>query len=149
MTTKYKIIVSIVVVLTSFAFGRYSAPKVPDSHTVTDTKVDDKKDTDQVEHKKTVIVQEPSGVITTTITDLEQTDTKEDTQTQAHVDATVTAPKTSTLNLSALAATHFTGANAFKPLYGVSVSKQIIGPVRTGIWALTDGTIGVSIGLDF
>jgi len=149
MNTKYKIIISIVVVVTAFAAGRYSAPKIPDSHIVTTTVVDDKKEVKQDDHKKTVIVKTPDGTTTTTITDEDVVTTQDVKDTDQHVDATITAPKTSKLNVSALVGTPFTGPNPFQPVYGVSVTKEVLGPISVGVWALTNSTVGVSLGWDF
>lgn len=139
MSTKYKVIISIVVVLVAFAFGRYSAPKVPDSHTVTDTTKEVNKDT----HKTTVVTKTPDGKEVTTI--VEDTTTKSDSDTKK--DQTITAPKTSLINISALAGLD-TG-RGFVPTYGISASKELIGPVTVGAFGLTNGTIGLSIGVNF
>lgn len=139
MDTKYKVIISIVVVLVAFAFGRYSAPKVPDSHTVTDTTKEVNKDT----HKTTVVTKTPDGKEVTTI--VEDTTTKSDSDTKK--DQTVTAPKTSLINISALAGLDI--GRGFIPTYGISASKELIGPVTVGAFGLTNGTIGLSIGINF
>ena len=149
LSLKYQALILAVAAITSFSFGRYSAPKIPDTHTVTDVKVDEKKDILNDDHKKTVIVKTPDGTTTTTITDDDVVKTNDLVDTDKHTDATVTAPKTSTLNLSALSGVEYSGPNAFKPFYGLSVTKQLVGPVTIGVWGLTNSTIGVSIGLNF
>jgi hypothetical protein len=50
----------------------------------------------------------------------------------------------SKLSLSALA-----GTDLRSPVYGAHVSKEILGPVSVGIFGLTNGTFGASIGLNF
>lgn len=52
------------------------------------------------------------------------------------------------LNVSALVGNDFS-RGVFKVVYGVSVSKEVLGPVTVGIYGLTSGTVGVSIGLNF
>lgn len=51
-------------------------------------------------------------------------------------------------NLSILAGSDFTQSQ-IKPLYGLSFSKEVIGPVTLGVFALTNSTVGVSIGYSF
>ena len=35
------------------------------------------------------------------------------------------------------------------PLYGISANKEFIGPITIGAFGLTNGTIGLSIGVNF
>lgn len=35
------------------------------------------------------------------------------------------------------------------PIYGVSINKEIIGPITIGAFGLTSGVIGLSVGLNF
>ena len=35
------------------------------------------------------------------------------------------------------------------PVYGGHVSTQLLGPINVGAFGLTNGTIGMSLGLDF
>lgn len=36
-----------------------------------------------------------------------------------------------------------------KPIYGIQIDKQFIGPIRLGAFGLDNGTIGVAIGFNF
>lgn len=92
-----------------------------------------------------MITEDPGGKKTTTITENTTTDTKKVTDTQK--DIVVTAPKSSIINISALAGLD-TG-RGFVPTYGISASKELIGPITVGAFGLTNGTIGVSVGLNF
>ena len=143
MDTKYKVIAGTAVVLVSFAFGRYSAPKIADSTTKTETQKDVQKDTDT--HKITTVTETPDGKKVTTIT--EDTTTKSNSQTDTKKDQTITAPKSSVINISALAGLD-TG-RGFVPTYGISASKELIGPIAVGAFGLTNGTIGISVGVNF
>lgn len=143
MDTKYKIIIGVVALLVAFAFGRYSAPKIPDSHTVTDTTKEVQKNADT--HKTTTITETPDGKKVTTIT--EDTITKSSSESDTKKDQTITAPKTSIINISALAGLD-TG-RGFTPTYGISANKELIGPITVGAFGLTNGTIGVSVGVNF
>lgn len=146
LTTKTKIIVSIVVMAVAFASGRYSVsnPTVK-THEVVNTDSDTK--VNKETHKVTTITEDKDGKKTTTIT--EDSDTKADktTDTNKTLDQTVTPQKTGTVNISALAGLSFDGT--FKPAYGASVSKELIGPLIVGAFGLTNGTIGLSLGLNF
>lgn len=137
---KYKIAASLIALALAFASGRYSV-----NGTVENKKVSTVVDTDKTDHKTVVIDKKPTGDIITTITD--DIDTK--TQEKQQVDDTKTnvAAKRSMVNVSALVANDFVGS--FKPTYGVSVSKEILGPITVGVFGLTNGTIGVSIGINF
>lgn len=52
------------------------------------------------------------------------------------------------LSVSALVANDFSN-RGLSPIYGASVSKEIIGPITIGAFGLTNGTVGVSVGLNF
>lgn len=147
ISTRTKVITSIVVVITSFAVGRYSANTKPDVHTVIDKTQDIKQDTDKDTHKTTTITKTPDGKEVTTITEDTVIDTKKDTDTTTHVDQTVTQPKNSLINISALAS--LDTADGFKPVYGISANKELIGPVTIGAFGLTNGVIGLSVGVNF
>jgi peptidoglycan hydrolase-like amidase len=55
--------------------------------------------------------------------------------------------KTSKINVSVLAGTDVT--SRFKPEYGISINKEFIGPVTIGAFGMTNGVLGVSIGITF
>lgn len=77
------------------------------------------------------------------------TSTTTDNSIKAVTDSTdktvVAQPK---LNVSALVANDFS-RGLLVPTYGVSVSKQVLGPFTVGGFGLTNGTIGLSIGVNF
>src|ERR1700688_2895301 len=144
LSTKTKVIISIVVVLTAFASGRFSATSPPSKTTETvktDTKINDDKDTKTT----TVTEKQPNGAEKTTIV-TETIDKVTENQDQTKNIQTVVS-KPSTLNISVLGANDF--SRGILPTYGLSVSNQLIGPVRIGAFGLMNGVIGVSIGLDF
>lgn len=153
MTLKVKIIICTLSILTAFAFGRYSATSkvINDTKTQeTDKKVSDT-DTDRNRHKETttVDVQAPDGThtITTQVVDDTTTDRKthstdEDSKTtQSHSETTYGDNK---VTISALG-----GINFPTPVYGISATKPVFGPVALGAWALSAKTVGISIGLVF
>lgn len=120
----------------------------PNIKTIADTKIADTKATDKDIHDKitTTTTKTPDGGETITQTETKDTVTKteETKDTDSHVVTTITAaPK---VNLAGLAGIDFSKKT---PVYGASISKQLLGPVTLGVWGLTNSTIGVSIGLEF
>lgn len=113
-----------------------------------DTKKDVKKHTDVV----TVVIKTPDG--TSTITTHKITDTGAVTEVKDNKASTDTVEKSKevtkssgTTNISVLA-----GVDITKPggiLYGVSVNRSILGPISIGLWGISNGTCGASVGLNF
>ena len=105
------------------------------------------KQTDKDTHERTVttIVKEPTGKTVTRTVTTKDTETRTDadinktTQTE-----TETHPIRKPLNISAIIA-----IDHLKPAYGLSVTKEIWGPITVGAFGLSTGVIGVTIGLDF
>lgn len=63
-------------------------------------------------------------------------------------ESTIVAAQRPTTSVSLLAATNT--SNVFgPPQYGIYVSHEIIGNITAGAFGLTNGTIGLSIGLNF
>lgn len=86
-----------------------------------------------------VITHTASGDKTVETTDTVSTDSK--TQT-----ATKTAPVKKT-NVSALASVDT--ARAFVPVYGVSITRELVGPITIGAFGFTNGVVGLSVGINF
>lgn len=137
MTTKAKVILVVLTLVLAFAGGRYSVQQ-PNTSATTDTKID--KDTHT--KKTVVIIKEPDGKETTTTVVERDTKTKTDTNTSN----TTTQVKRNTLSVAALAGIE---VNDKQMVYGASVSKEVLGPVTVGAWGLTNGTVGVSLGINF
>jgi hypothetical protein len=149
MTTRTKYLIAAAGMLVSFDLGRYtvSAPETKtETSQTTNTDTESNKDT----HKETTTITEkqPDGATTTTTKIVEDTVTKKDTETKtdSHTEQTVTPPKLNTLNLSVLAGIDLSRQT---PVYGASVNKQLLGPITIGLFGLTNGTIGASVGLNF
>lgn len=111
-----------------FAFGYFvynSSPKTDikeDNHTVTTI----------------VTVKKPNGTVTTT----EKIDSKTKTNT------VIVPPKTGKINISVLVTNDFS-KRSLQPAYGMSISREILGPITVGAFGLTTGVVGVSIGINF
>lgn len=153
MTTKYKVILVILALVLSFASGRWLAPTktVTVTHTVEVEKQVDKSDTRVKEHKTTVVVKQPNGASTTTVTEDKSTgtDTVDTTQTASITDTskTVTRSKPS-ISFSILGAENIHSISA-SPAIGGMVSKQILGPITATAFGLSNGVVGLGIGLTF
>lgn len=148
----YKIVGVIVVLAVTFAAGRYSVnpPKIEEKSKETVTK-DEKKDKEVQIKIVTIKEKRPDGTETeTTTTEKEiksQTESKQVGTKEASYSSSPVPRKT--LNVSALVGTDVVGGTFGQPVYGAAVTKEFIGPVTGGAWALTNGTLGVSIGINF
>lgn len=147
--------------LTSYAFGRWSAPV----KTITETKIievekktkDSNTNTNKDTHKETTVTEtiHPDGtreVVTKTTEDTKTDKTKSEKTTEER-EKEKTALKeversSSKVTISALAGV---GSVLNNPviIYGGSVSRPILGPIALGAFGLTNGVFGLSIGLVF
>lgn len=87
---------------------------------------------------KIVKVTSPNGTVTesTTIDSATKTDKVQ------------TIAKANKSNLSVLASIDYTKSQ-LTPVYGVSFSKEVLGPITVGAFILTNKTVGLSIGYSF
>jgi len=151
ISAKYQYTVGGILILLAFTAGRYSMQQTKVE--ITKTQQTQKNiDQDKKTNTETIVttIKTPDGTIKTikdtkTIADI-ITDTKIDTT--ASLTQVVTPPKINTLNISALIANDFS-RGILVPTYGISITKQILGPVTVGGFGLTNGVIGVSIGFNF
>jgi len=152
MTTKQIVIVAVVAILGAYAFGRWSAPEKVKIQTVEVEKKTDDKQTKTDDKKITTIteVDKPDGTktITTVITDAKETQV-DDKKTD---DTTKTESKeidrsSAKVTVSMLAGINVT--NPGVPMYGISISKPILGPITVGMFGFQTGLIGASLGLTF
>lgn len=155
MTDKQKIIIAALAIAGAFVAGRYSdtVDTKTTIHAVTKTNVEDdtQKDKNTHETTKTITKKARDGSVTTvtttdTVTELKSKEDK-DTQIVKTLDKTVETKSGSKLNVSLLASYDIT--NPKVPSLGLSVSKEVLGPVTAGIFGYQNGVVGVSIGLDF
>lgn len=150
METKTKVIIGAIALAVTFALGRYTVP----IKTVTEIKyveVDkkvDQTDSSKKTHTTTTIVQAPDGSKTTTIVQDTGSTTKstETEQKSDSSDTIKTVSRASNITISGLGGVDFTRG---VPMYGLSVSRPILGPITAGAWLLTPGVVGVSLGLSF
>ena len=148
MQVKYKVIISVVVLAVAFASGRYSVNSSPNTKTTEVVKTNTQEQTDQNKHIVTVITKDcKTGKEVTTITEDDVVREKEAQKTVTDLLQTVTQQQRSKFNVSALADVDLT--SAFKPSYGISIEREVIGPITAGVYGLTNGVIGISIGVNF
>ena len=162
METKTKVTIVVVYSVVLLAAGYYAAPektkietKIVEVEKKTQEKtVDESKDT----HKETTTVEtvNPDGSKTTTTTTVEdtKTDKKTDSSTSTEVAKAEQQSKEVTksgrkVNLSALVGTNIVDGfpSNLTPVYGAHLTTGIVGPVTCGLFALSNGTAGVSVGL--
>lgn len=135
--------VAVVLVLACvFEAGRRTASTLC-SGTTSDIKTDTSSQKDEDKHVVTVVTEEPGGKKTTTVT--------EDTKTKTVKDSTkskeVTVAATKKNNISLLIGYDVRVNSGMS--YGASLTHQIEGPISVGVFGLTSGMVGVSIGLEF
>lgn len=142
--TKYKVIGVVILCVVSYTTGRYTGQK-PGIETHETVVQQVKQQTDKDTHKVTQVTKKPDGTVTTVVT--EDTSSKVDTNknTNLNFDEKITPPKTNLTNVSLLAGYDFGRG----PAYGASVTHQFLGPLTIGAFGLTDGIVGVSLGVNF
>jgi hypothetical protein len=158
--TKYLVVGGLVLGLGAFALGRYTTPDRVEIRkeivTVEVERKEVKEKTDVKLNQKTVVEEtiKPDGTIVkkTTIDTDQSTNTNTDMVTETKKNTTNTEVKIvdngRKINLAAIAGPNFT--NFGSPIaYGATVSRQFLGPVTLGIWGLSTGYGGVSLGLQF
>lgn len=151
METKYKVGIVVVVLLTTFAAGRYSVPEKVKIETkiveVEKKVVEDKKAT----HKTTKIItiQKPDGTKETDETDVEDTKTDDKTHDDTKTDSDVVKEVIKGSDKVTISALLGVDLRLGTPIYGGAITKPILGPITLGIFGLSNASIGGSVGLTF
>lgn len=161
MTTRVKAVIAAVALLGAYGAGRWASPTkvVTKVKTVQVVKTIDtsRSSLNRDRHVKTVVhfVRLPNGTVekTTTITQDSQTKTKRQTaDRELSVDQTDKS-KHVTYAVPSLTVSLLGGVSVSTPIptpvYGLSVSKRVIGPIGIGAWGLNNGTVGLSAGITF
>lgn len=131
--------------LLAFAAGRFLTPVKIETKTVEVEKKQTETDRDKHKDTTTVVTEKPDG------TKVTETRTAEDTKTHrdSRTDATTTSDTTKIYGASRLSVAALGCISSEKLSYGLSLSKNILGPITAGVWGLTSGTFGVSLGVEF
>lgn len=139
MSTKYTIICIVSAAVIGAACGYYALPSKIEIHTVI------QKDTEKQNNIDTKITRtkKPDGTVITEITK----EDKSTTQTQVHKDSTkVTEYSHDTLTIRALMAGDIHSGTIS---YGLGVDKKVLGPFSIGVFGLSSGVLGGSVGISF
>lgn len=102
-------------------------------------------ETTKSDHKETTTVTEksPDGTEKTTTTIVED---KDKTSSKTKTDITVANNKL--YNISVMGG-YDLGNKDYRQIWGVSASKEFLGHISVGAWGMTNGTAGLSLGVDF
>jgi hypothetical protein len=134
-----KYIAAVIVVAIAYAAGRYTAPEKIKTEIKT---VEVEKVVTKVQHKKVVIRENKDGSKETVII----TDTKSDEKGKSNTDIkNKEVTNKGSFNISVLAGSSV----PINGVLGVSATKNVLGPITVGAWGLTNGTAGLSVGLNF
>lgn len=134
-----KYIAAVIVVVIAYAAGRYTAPEKIKTEIKT---VEVEKVVTKVQHKKVVIRENKDGSKETVII----TDTKSDEKGKSNTDIkNKEVTNKGSFNISVLAGSSV----PINGVLGVSATKNVLGPITVGAWGLTNGTAGLSVGLNF
>jgi hypothetical protein len=155
MSTKYKVLIAVVGLAVSFAVGRYTTP-VKVKTEIKTVEVDHKKEDlniNQDKHKETVVTEtvKPDGtkeIITKTVEDTKREAEKtSETENQINKDRTKEVTRSSgKITISVLGAGDIRRSGFY---YGAHVSKEILGPISLGVFGLSSGVAGCSVGISF
>lgn len=151
MQLKYELIIAGGIIIISFTSGRYSVapPNVKTQDVKTTTT---QEQTQQEKHIVTVVTKDcKTGKEITTITEDDSIRQREAQQTIDKLLQTVTQQQRSTMSVSGLAGLDF---HTMQPAYGISLEKDLVGPLFLGVQGLGSSTsgltfVGASVGLHF
>lgn len=157
MTLRTKLLLGALALLTSFALGRFSTPETVKVETKTvqvDSKVDNTS-TNQDKHQDTTTTttKAPDGTVVTKTETVVDTNTHRQTRDTDTTDTSTDTSKevtrsSSKLSISVLAGVNVTSPGA-TPVYGGSITRGLIGPLTVGLFGLSNGVVGASVGLTF
>lgn len=148
MTNQSKIIIAALALAIAFSVGRFTA--VGTKTDVLDVKTTEKEKEKKSVHTitKTTIVKQPDGATTTTIVADTKAETKEVDQKTSNLHQEVVSTPGPKTNISLLGSYNIISPEKV-PAVGLLVSREVIGPVTAGVFGLNNGTVGISIGINF
>lgn len=160
MKTKTKVIAYLVAALTIFAFGRWSAPEkirieketlkvdVEKTDTTTRIKVDENKRITEVEIVKpdgTVIKKKTVDIGNSSETNNQNSTEKNKTELTKETKVVERNGRITLSMIAGLEISNLKGPVAF----GGHITKPIFGPITLGAFGLSNGMVGLSLGLQF
>lgn len=138
---RWQAVVGLLLLIGAYALGRFMSPEKVVTKTVTVEVEKTKTKQDSV----TIKVTKPDGTITETTTTKSETETVTNTNNKTE---SIVQNKKSALNISALAGVNVTNVSG-GIIFGGHISKEIFGPFSIGLFGLSNGTVGASVGLRF
>lgn len=131
----------------AFAGGLYLGKSLRETKIETTAQTEQEKQTDVHKEVTTVKTKAPDGTvkIVTTTDIVSNTSVKTDSEITSVKSVTSTAKK---LNVSALFAYDYKRPLSI-PNYGVSITKEVFGPITASVGYVNSGTILIGFGLDF
>lgn len=148
--TKTHAIIALFIVFTSFAAGRYTTPErvviqkeiVEVEKKSTEVERNKKKETEVTERTN------PDGSKETITKTKEETTTEKKTETdKSKTDSATEERSRSKVNVSILAGLPI--STPVSPVYGAAMTSELVGPISAGIWFLSPGIAGISVGVSF
>lgn len=159
MSTQNKIYIFIGYTLLVFASGRYTIPEKVVTKTVTvevekksdDMDVDTKNDTHNQVTTITDVKPDGEKITTTTTThdissDVNKDDKKITDNNKSDENMKETTHASDKITLSAIGGLDL---RTFQPIYGASLTKPVLGPLTLGLFGLSNGSCGLSVGVTF
>jgi hypothetical protein len=159
MTTKAKVGIAAVALLTAFAFGRFTTPvkiKTEIKTVEVEKKTDNiKQDKDLHKETTTTTVKNKDGSEETKTTVIEDTKTDTSRKDSDSVATSTTQTKEVTRGSSPVTISLLAGASLTQGLgpstlvWGGAITHPVLGPITIGLWGLTSKEFGASLGLTF
>lgn len=143
MSTRYYLLILVIAIVVSYAYGRYNTPVKIVTKTVIETKT-----VEVVHHDIQTVIKEvtkPDGTkeVTTTITDK----SVDNTDTNQTVDQTkVVSNEKPQWKVNAGFTPHNPALGYF---YSATIERRILGPIFLGVQGNTDRNVALTVGLEF
>jgi VCBS repeat-containing protein len=139
LSPEVELVTAVVASAMIFFLGRYSV-----KFDTTKTTMQDSKDTKNRTITTVVTTKDPNGATKTVAT----TDSTTTDKGVIKVDTVTKVASKSTTNISVLIS-NAAVKDHFLPTYGLSVTKEMVGPFTIGAFGITNGTLGISVGVNF
>lgn len=156
MNIKTKIIVGVVYTAVVASGAYFLAPQkiktVEKEVKVEVDKKDQKKDSKKHFDTTTTVNKRPDGSSTTVIHKIVDTGTTSEIKDVTAKSDSIEKSKEITKSSGTTSVSVLTGVDVTKPggiVYGASLNRSILGPITIGIWGLSNGICGGSVGLSF
>lgn len=154
---KKELIIGGVILLMGIGIGRFTLPAkvVTQVKTIEVVKQVLVQDTSKADHSvsTTTETRKADGTVTIVTQRKNDIDTKIDRKVATNTDKTSESTKTTEYDTRRLSLSVITAARPLSPSqgmsYGGSLQYRVLGPITGGILGLSDGTVGISIGLMF